>query len=189
MIVLASASPRRRRLLTEAGIDHIVRAAQVDESFDAALSPAAVVLLLAERKVRDVAGREPGDLVLGADTVVVLDGSILGKPATADDARRILGRLSGRTHRVLTGVFLLNSETGEHRGLVVTSCVTFRDLGPGEIDAYVESGEPLDKAGAYGIQDLDETWIAGVEGLRSNVVGLPVERLAGWISSLQTPED
>lgn len=184
MIVLASASPRRRRLLTEAGIDHIVRAAQVDESFDSALSPEAVVLLLAERKVRDVAGREPGRIVLGADTVVVLHGSILGKPADAAEARRILGRLSGRTHRVLTGVFLLNSGTGEHRELVATSCVTFRDLVPGEIDAYVESGEPIDKAGAYGIQGAGSAFVVQLEGSYENVVGLPVEEvrrlLEGW---------
>jgi len=181
MIVLASASPRRRELLAEAGIDHVVRSADIDEAFDGALSPEDAVLLLAERKVRCVADHSARELVLGADTVVVLDGLILGKPATPADARQMLGRLSGRTHRVLTGVFLLNTRTGAHRGLVVISRVTFRALEPVEIAAYVDTGDPLDKAGAYGIQSGGAAFVAHLDGSYENVVGLPVEEVRGLL--------
>ncbi len=177
MIVLASASPRRRSLLAAAGIDHVVRFAEVDESIDGALPAEEAVLGLAERKVRAVADPGVSELVLGADTIVLLDGRTLGKPDTPSHARSMLGRLSGRIHRVLTGVFLLDSRTGEHRGLVVTTHVTVRNLDPLEINAYVDSGEPLDKAGAYGIQGGGGAFVASLEGSYENVVGLPVEEV------------
>ena len=116
---------------------------------------------------------------------VQLESEVLGKPASPRVAREVLRRLSGRRHRVLTGVALVRSDDRREAGGVETTHVEFREIRAAAIDRYVAGGSPLDKAGAYGIQDLDETWIAGIDGLHSNVVGLPVERLAGWISALE----
>jgi len=138
--------------------------------------------LWAVRKLTSV--KMPG-IVLAADTAVVLAGEVLGKPESAEVAREMLRRLSGRRHRVLTGVALVRSDDRREAGGVETTHVEFRAVSENAIDRYVAGGSPLDKAGAYGIQDLDDTWIAGIDGLRSNVVGLPVERLADWISALK----
>ena len=175
--MLASASPRRRKLLVGADIAHRVRPADVDETCAPDLTAEATVLILAERKARQVACAEADGLVLGADTVVELDGQILGKPASAEDARAMLARLSGRTHRVVTGVSLIEPGSGNHRELVVVSLVTFRPLDAAEIEAYVASGEPLDKAGSYGIQGGGGAFVAHLDGSFSNVVGLPIEEL------------
>jgi septum formation protein len=126
----------------------------------------------------------PG-IVLGADTAVVLGDAVLGKPQSTQAALEMLRRLSGRRHRVLTGVALVRSDDRREAGGVETTHVEFCAVSQDAIERYVAGGSPLDKAGAYGIQDLDETWIAGIDGLRSNVVGLPIERLAGWISVLR----
>lgn len=173
MLILASASPRRARLLTEAGYRFEVRASHADERVAPGTSPAEAAVALAVRKAQAVDA--PGDAwVLAADTLLDLDGDILGKPADPADARRILGRLSGRGHGVLTGVALRTPRGGLLTGLAQTR-VTFRGLSREEIDAYVSTGEPLDKAGAYAIQGGAARFVADVQGPMDNVVGLPMD--------------
>ena len=167
-IVLASASPRRADLLRAAGIEFEVIAADIDERVLAGESPEAYVRRLAEEKAKAVAPCAGGRPVLAADTVVVIDGAILGKPADAADARRMLQLLSGRSHAVLTAV-CLNSVSR-----VEITAVEFDRLSPDEIDWYVASGEPMDKAGAYAIQGLASRFVTSITGSYSNVVGLPV---------------
>ncbi len=172
-LVLASASPRRREILEAAGIRHTVRPADIDESVFEGIAPRLMVQLLAASKAAAAAKGERG-LVLGADTVVVLDGKVLGKPQDAKDAIRMLSMLSGRTHSVYTGIAVLSGESGE----LITHCeetlVTFRTLSGAEIAEYVETGEPLDKAGAYGIQGKGGALVEKTEGDFQNVVGLPL---------------
>jgi septum formation protein len=180
-LVLASASPRRAELLREAGLAFHVLPVEVDESPRPGESARQMVRRLAEEKARLAAARiacaDAGSpaLILAADTTVVLDGEILGKPGSADDARRMLRRLSGRTHEVITGVALLHMPDGRLRVEDETTQVTFAPLGDTDIEAYVSSGEPMDKAGAYAIQGGAARFVTGVEGSYSNVVGLPVE--------------
>lgn len=169
-IVLASASPRRAELLRAAGIPFILRASNVDESVEAGEAPAAYVARLAEAKAK--AAAQSGDVVLAADTTVVVDGAILGKPADDEDAMRMLDLLSGRTHEVLTGVCVWHDGHADVR--VATTTVAFRQMTADEIAWYVASGEAADKAGAYGIQGLASRYIADIHGSYSNVVGLPV---------------
>jgi septum formation protein len=171
MLVLASQSPRRSEILRQAGIPFTVRAADVDESVLAAESPADYVQRLAKAKAHAV-GAADGETVLGADTTVVIDGEILAKPADAADARRMLVRLSGRRHEVLTGICL---RRGDHaiRDYATTG-VVFAALSDAEIDEYVASGEPMDKAGAYAIQGLASKFVERIEGDYFNVMGLPV---------------
>jgi septum formation protein len=171
--VLASASPRRAELLARAGIDFDTRPAHVDETPWPGEEPEAHVRRLAEAKARAVAVDHRGALVLGSDTIVVLDGRILGKPLDADEARAMLRALSGRAHDVLTGVALVIGD--EARVDVCRTRVWFRTLTAAEIDGYVATGEPMDKAGAYGIQGGAARFVERIEGSRSNVVGLPVE--------------
>ncbi len=173
MLVLASASPRRREILTLAGIACSVRPADVDESRLAGESPGDYVRRLAEAKAR--AARQPGETVLGADTVVVIDGRILGKPRDAADASRMLRLLSGCTHDVITGVCLLRNE--DCQTVSETTRVKFSELSDGEIGSYVSTDEPLDKAGAYGIQGAASKFIERIEGCYFNVVGLPISRV------------
>jgi len=152
-------------------------------------TPEAMVVRLACDKARWALKRlppqHPVGIVVGADTAVVLGDTVLGKPVSDEAARRMLGRLSGHRHRVLTGVALIRSRDGREVSAVETTQVEFHRVTPEAIERYVAGGSTSDKAGAYGIQDLDDTWIAAIDGLRSNVIGLPVERLAGWISTLQ----
>ena len=176
-IILASASPRRRELLERIGLTGFtVAAPNVDESVEPGLSPADTVEQLSLRKARAAAERfGPNDLIIAADTVVALDGGILGKPRDADDAFAMLSALSGREHRVCTGVTVLRGDRAvtEHE----TTAVTFRELSPDEIRGYIATGEPLDKAGAYGIQGVGALLVSGICGDYSNVMGLPVFRL------------
>ncbi len=174
-IVLASASPRRRELLHAAGIHFVCQPADVDELLLHGEKPAAAVQRLAKAKAAAVAGRFPHEVVLGADTLVVLDGQALGKPRDLDDARRMLGMLSGRMHQVMTGVCLLRLRTPHEQTWCCVTEVTFRELSPVDIDHYIGRVHVLDKAGAYAIQECGELIVAGISGLRSNVVGLPVE--------------
>jgi septum formation protein len=171
MLVLASQSPRRREILTQAGIPFVVRTSPVDESPLPGESPEQYVLRLAVDKAMAVPA-SPDETVLGADTTVVIEGEMLGKPADAADARRMLERLSGQRHEVITGICL---KTG---GTLVndfsSTHVWFTSMSPQEIDAYVASGEPMDKAGAYAIQGLASKYIEKIEGCYCNVVGLPV---------------
>jgi septum formation protein len=170
-IVLASASPRRSELLLAAGFQFTVRVADVDESVAHGESADAYVLRLAMEKARAVT-RTTSEVVIGADTTVVVDGEILGKPVDAADATRMLRRLSGRSHRVLTGVCVLYDEVVDAR--VGVTEVEFMPLDQAEIAWYVGTGEPMDKAGAYGIQGRGSRFIARVAGSYPNVVGLPV---------------
>ncbi len=170
-LVLASASPRRREFLERLGLRFEVIPADVDETPQPGEDPRAYVLRVAQSKAARVPTTRPGTLVLAADTTVVLEGEILGKPEDAADARRMLQKLSDRTHRVLSAVAL----DGTHRdAIVVETKVTFRALGSHEIDWYVRTGEPLDKAGAYGIQGLAGMFVRAIEGSASNVIGLPL---------------
>ena len=171
-LILASASPRRRELLLDAGYEFDVMPAHVDESELAGEAPRQYVLRVASHKARVVAARHLECTVLAADTTVVVDGALLAKPADDDDARRMLRLLAGRAHLVLTGVVVCGPR-GE-RMAVAESLVRFRPLTREQIDWYVSTGEPHDKAGAYGIQGLASRFVVGVEGSYSNVVGLPV---------------
>jgi septum formation protein len=171
-IVLASGSPRRQELLRQVGLSFRVIPSGVDEQVSEPLAPGALVEHLALAKARDVAAREPGALVLGADTIVVVDGRILGKPKDRADAIAMLQSLSGRSHQVMTGVALI----GGGRELVghEETTVSFVPLTQGQIERYVDSGEPMDKAGAYGIQGRASAMISGIEGDYFTVVGLPL---------------
>src|ERR1035438_9991656 len=171
MLVLASQSPRRSEILRQAGIPFTVRVADVDESVVGGEIPADYVRRLAAAKAYAIEAAE-GETVLGADTTVVIDGEILGKPADAADARRMLARLAGRRHEVLTGI-CLRQGTDADRDYVTTG-VVFATLSDAEIDEYVASGEPMDKAGAYAIQWLASKFVERIDGDYFNVMGLPV---------------
>jgi septum formation protein len=177
-LLLASASPRRHELLRRAGVAFEVRPADVDERACAGEAPRDYASRLAREKALAVAARtgaEPPRYVLGADTVVVHAGRIYGKPADAEDAVRILGELLGHTHCVLTAIALVRSDGGAPRELCVESRVHLRAASAPEIRAYVAGGEPLDKAGAYALQGEAARFVVGVEGSRSNVIGLPLD--------------
>jgi len=178
VLVLASASPRRREILRRAGIPFRARPVQVDEAVRPGETPRRHVRRLAREKAQ-AAGR-PGENVLGADTVVVIDDYILGKPRDARDAARMLRLLSGRVHRVLKGLCLLTPQGS--RAEVVETRVWFRRLTRAEIAAYVASGEPFDKAGAYGIQGLASKFVERIDGCYYNVVGLPVSQVYAMLS-------
>lgn len=171
MLVLASSSPRRRELLSLLGIAFEVQAADVDESRHPDEAPTVYAARLAREKALAVKRLRPGDAVLGADTIVVVDGSVLGKPADRDDARRMLRLLSGRSHEVITAVCVAAAERREH---AETTSVLMSVIPDDELQAYVASGEPVDKAGAYAIQGGAAKWVYRIEGDYFNVVGLPV---------------
>ncbi len=180
-LVLASGSPRRKELLTRIGLEFRVITIPVDEDHTGHLDPRGLVLELAELKGRPVAEQTPGSIIISADTIVVIDGEILGKPRDREDAIRMLSRLAGRRHEVYTG-YCLHYQDSLSGGITKTSeaCitgVTFHPLSCAEIEAYVESGEPMDKAGSYGIQELGALLVAGLEGCYFNVMGLPVSHL------------
>jgi septum formation protein len=196
-LILASASPRRRELLAQAGYEFEVRPAHVNEDLHPGEDPVAYVTRLAREKAEAVlrlAGAEPqpesapsGDLaVLGADTTVTLDNHILAKPEDEADARRMLGILSGRTHRVITGVAVATGAGSQARCQVAAevTAVRFLTLSAEEIAAYVATGEPMDKAGAYAIQGRAARWIPRIEGDYFNVVGLPLALLASMLDGL-----
>jgi len=174
-IILASASPRRRELLSLAGLDFEVRVPDVDERLDPAWTAAQAARALAEQKAAAAAQSFPGACVIAADTIVEIDGVLLGKPANAADAARMLRLLSGSEHRVVTGVCLRLGEAA--RVFAQETLVRFYPLGEEEIEAYVRTGEPMDKAGAYGIQGRGALLVEGITGDYFNVVGLPVARL------------
>lgn len=172
-LVLASASPRRREILTEAGIPHIVRPADFDETVFDGVEPRLLVQLLAAGKAA-AAAESPGEWLLGADTVVSLEGQVLGKPKDEAEAFRMLSGLSGKTHYVYTGVALLCADTGRMKTVCEETAVTFRHLSEEEIRTYIATGEPMDKAGAYGIQGKGGALVEKTEGDFQNVVGLPL---------------
>ena len=172
-LVLASASARRRDLLAAAGIGFIVDPANADERPRPGEAPRDYALRVAKDKVRLTRPRHPAAAVLAADTIVVVDGDILGKPASPDEARRMLARLSGRAHEVVTAVAL--AWPGGERAFLETTEVRFHAIETSAIEHYVATGEPLDKAGAYAIQGGASAFVAAISGSHSNVVGLPVE--------------
>jgi septum formation protein len=181
MLILASASPRRQELLRNAGISFTVQPADIDETPRAGEAPREYAERLAREKALAVWRLRPRDLVLGADTIVVVDEVILGKPADVADAARMLRLLSGRVHRVITGVCVVEAVASEQlpvaRAASETTLVTVNELSEKEIRDYVASGEPMDKAGAYAIQGIASRWIPRIEGDYSNVVGLPIARV------------
>lgn len=178
VLVLASSSPRRRDLLRAAGLDFEVIVPDIAEEPRAGETPGELVVRLAAEKAESVArrlGPERRRLVLGSDTVVVLGEQVLGKPRDPEDAVRLLRRILGRTHRVLTGVAVVESPGGQSRVVHVESRVRMRAADEAEVRSYVATGEPLDKAGAYALQGEGRRFVERVEGSRSNVIGLPLE--------------
>lgn len=176
-IILASASPRRQELLKQIGCSFTVVASDVAEDNTWECTPAELAVSLARSKAEAVAARQPvEDVIIGADTIVTLDGVIYGKPADVDDARRILSALSGKEHHVITGVAVA------YKGKVWTdfavTAVTVAYLSPAEIEAYIATGEPVDKAGAYAIQGRGALFVESISGCYFNVVGLPLFTLA-----------
>jgi septum formation protein len=171
MLVLASASPRRAELLRAAGINFTVRVADIDETIRPRELPRDYVLRLSREKARAVA--QGDELVLGADTTVVINDRIVGKPVDAEDASRMLRSLSGRWHEVLTAVSL--ARAGRILSDIASTRVKFAELSQAEVDWYVATGEPMDKAGAYAIQSRASLFVERIEGSYSNVVGLPVQ--------------
>lgn len=181
--VLASGSPRRRELLEDRlGIDVVVRPVDIDESPAEGESGLALVRRLAREKARAVAV-EPTDVVLAADTVVVRDGVVLGKPTDPDDARAMLASLSDRAHDAITGVCLRRGDAEVVTS--VTTTVTVRELSAAWIDWYVDTGEPMDKAGAYGIQGRAGLFVTHVDGSDTNVIGLPLGALIDLAAQLE----
>ena len=185
-LILASASPRRFHLLKQVGIPFRQVVSGVTEDIEAPAEPEAHVLELSRRKAEDVARRLNSGIVLGADTVVVLEGQILGKPANAREATEMLRRLSGRTHQVYTGLTLIDVAADVSVSHVEVTEVTFRELSEEEIAAYVATGEPLDKAGAYGIQGKGALLVSGINGCYYNVVGLPLAGLMNMLRRLES---
>ncbi len=182
-LLLASASPRRRQLLSSLDIEtSIVRLKDVDESYPSTLPAEEVALYVAEKKRRayDVSQLAPGEVLVTADTVVVLDGKVLGKPSSPDDAVAMLSMLSGRVHKVVTGVTLSSSQ--HHIGFSSVTEVKFSELNNEEIDHYVEHYRPFDKAGAYGIQEwIGYIGIEWIKGCYYNVMGLPLHDLYKYL--------
>lgn len=177
-LILASASPRRKDLLEQIGLTFEIEPSRIEERICADLPPHTVAESLAEQKARAVASRHRDALIIAADTFIVLDGDILGKAHTAQEAREMLARLSGRTHAVITGLVLLDTASGAMASDAVETKVRMKKMSAEGIELYVRSGEPIGKAGAYAIQGLGAVLIEGIEGDYSNVVGLPLGALA-----------
>jgi septum formation protein len=178
-VILASQSPRRRELLTLVGIEHIVSPADIDESVMPDEAPVPHCERLARAKAHVLAERHPDAVVIAADTIVVLDGDILGKPSDAAEARAIIARLSGRTHTVYTAMAVARG--GRTESAVEEVAVTFRELSAEDIAEYVATGEPMDKAGAYGIQGYGATIVERIDGDYFSVMGLGLRRLVALL--------
>ena len=189
-LILASASPRRAEILRDAGYRFTVLSSAIDETPHPQESPEDLVLRLAQAKADLAAARAVGPAILiAADTEVVLDGHIFGKPHSSEDARGMLERLSGRTHTVLTGVALIRLPNVERLSFVESTLVEFAPLSDEDIRRYLSTGEPLDKAGAYAIQGRAARYIPRIAGCYSNVVGLPLARLQQALTALGWREE
>jgi len=189
-LILASASARRAEILRNAGLSFVVLSSAVDETPYENESPNDLVERLASAKAELAAARAIGPaVVIGADTVISLDGHILGKPRSSDDARRMLEKLSGRTHSVVTGVTLIRLPDSERCTFVESTLVHFAALSPEQITGYLATGEPHDKAGAYAIQGHAGRFIPRIEGCYFNVVGLPLSRLYRALTELGWTQD
>ena len=187
-IILASASPRRAEILTKLGLAFTVRPSAIDENLAESLPPAEYAVELAERKARAVAAEISTGVIIGADTIVVLGKEMLGKPRSEAEAHEMLRRLSGRTHRVFTGFTILDRPSNRHASGVEMTEVTFRELEEAEIAAYVRSGDAMDKAGAYGIQDLSAVFAERLNGCFYNVVGFPLTRFYLTLRAFYAPQ-
>ena len=185
MLILASKSPRRKELMEYMGEEFEIKSAQVDESYDENLSPAQVVEYLSCIKAMPLKNEE--DIVIGADTVVAIDGKILGKPKDENDAFLMLKTLSGKEHKVYTGVTLIKGE--KVKTFSVETKVYFYPLTDNEINEYIKTGEPMDKAGSYGIQGKGCLLIEKIDGDYFNVVGLPVSRLKKELDTMKGKEN
>jgi septum formation protein len=172
--ILASASPRRRALLRQVRLSFRVVPSRVEEVNRCGMEPQRHAVYWATVKAEEVAHRYPAEWVLGADTIVVLEGTILGKPADAPEAARMLLHLSGRSHEVITGLCLVSERAAIREQLAVETKVFMKRLTPEEIQGYIDTSEPMDKAGAYGIQGIGGCLVERIEGSYSNVVGLPI---------------
>ncbi len=173
-LILASASPRRSELLRRMGLDFAVIPSGADEALRGGETPREHVLRLAEEKALAIARRHPDAWVLGADTAVIVNGEILGKPQSVAEAREMLGKLSGREHEVLTGFSIVRQKTGTRIREAVESTVRFREIAGDELTWYTVSEEPYDKAGAYAVQGMGAFFIREIRGSWTNVVGLPL---------------
>jgi septum formation protein len=189
-LILASTSPRRAEILRAAGFPFTVISSAVDETPFSRESPHDHVQRLADAKAEIVVGRAVGPaIILAADTVVSIEGRIIGKPRTSEDARQMLEQLSGRSHTVLTGVSLVRLPDAERRAFVESTIVHFNRLSPDEIYDYISTDEPHDKAGAYAIQGRASRYVSRIEGCYFNVVGLPISRVTQCLFELGWSED
>jgi septum formation protein len=185
-LVLASGSPRRRALLRQIGMSFEARESGVHEAGVLNLSPGEQVIALSARKAATVASGESNAIVVGADTIVLIDGSVLGKPSSHQEARNMLATLSGRSHEVYTGFTLVDCPSSKSVSALEVTKVTFRVLDEDEIEEYVRSGSPMDKAGAYGIQDdYGAVFVERVEGCFYNVMGFPLARFYSTLKDFQ----
>lgn len=175
-IILASGSPRRRELLEQIGVKFEIHKAEGEEKITSSI-PEEAVKELSLQKAKEVSGKYDGDVIIGADTVVAVDGQILGKPADRADAVRMLRLLQGKNHQVVTGVTVLLKKNGRTVNFAEVTKVYIFPMTEEQIEQYIETGEPMDKAGAYGIQGKFAVYVSGIEGDYNNVVGLPVGRL------------
>jgi len=190
-LLLASASPRRHELLQQAGVVFTVIPSNISEEVRPGEAPEAYALRVAGEKARDVATRYPGTWVLAADTIVVINKEILGKPQDMADGYRMLRLLSGRLHQVMTAFVAVNPSGQEYVRQVVISEVTFKSLSDDQIQDYLATGEPFDKAGAYAVQGLGASLIECVEGSYTNIVGLPIDEVLAVLraAGLYHPKD
>jgi septum formation protein len=173
-LILASKSPRRRYLLEQAGLEFSVIPSNFEENSIPRSSPESYVKRLAEAKAKDISQRYPDSWVIGADTIVFIDNTMLGKPGSRSEARKMLRRLSGKTHQVLTGYCICCEATGRFFSETIKTDVCFKELTGLQIDWYINSGEPFDKAGAYAIQGIGTFLVKRIHGSYTNVVGLPI---------------
>lgn len=185
-LILASSSPRRKELINLLGLPFKIVVKEVEEKLEQKLSAEENVKALALLKAMTVAKEEDDNLVIGCDTVVSLDGVVIGKPKDPLDAKRILKQLSGKKHKVCTGVAIIGIQDNIHIVFCETTYVHMKALSEAEIDFYISTGEPLDKAGAYGIQGAGALYIEGIEGDYYNVMGLPVHRLYETLRQLNS---
>ena len=186
-LILASSSPRRQRLLADLGLVFEVRIPRFEEDLSPGIIPSEAALRNAQGKARSVAATEPDALIIGADTVVDCEGRILGKPGSTEEALETIRFLSGKAHCVTTGLCVVDSASGAEESLREETRVFFRELRPEEIQAYVERVKPLDRAGAYSIEDLGSLLVRRIEGCYFNVVGLPVPRLIELLRGFGLP--
>ncbi len=183
-LILASASPRRRELLDRIGLDFEIIASGIDEEFKEGELARGHVLRLAREKAGTVSREHPHAWVLGADTEVVIDGDVLGKPDTPEEVRVMLKRLSGRMHMVITGFSIVMESTGVNIANTVESQVFFKEMSPDEIEWYIKTGEPYDKAGGYAVQGKGALFVREIRGSHTNVIGLPLCEVVSALESL-----